>query len=79
MRTVLQILDPSRTPSHFTTEQKSGVPTYPPATILIKKSFRIPSSGPIDHTSGSPSVSIIVHPSSLPSITPITLPSDVQS
>ena len=43
------------------------------------KTFHITNSGPIDHSSGSPSVAMSVHPSPLSSITQTTFPSDAPS
>ena len=54
MTNVLQSFNPSGTPSHFLTQQPSGVPTLPPAAMPSKKTSHIPSSGPSDHYSVSP-------------------------
>ena len=43
------------------------------------KTSHIPSSGPSDHPSGSPSVDMSAHLSPLPGITPTTFNSDVPS
>ena len=74
MPTVLQILDPSGTSINFTTQQPSGVPTFPPAEITSKKASQITSSGLNDQPSGSPSVAVILHTITLPSIVPTTFP-----
>ena len=68
IHTVLKILKPSETPSHFPNQQPSGVPNLLTDAILSKKPSHIPSSGPSYQPSGSPPVSMSVHNSPLPSI-----------
>ena len=75
---MIQILNPSGTPSHFPTQQPSGVTTFPPAAVSFNKPARIPSSVPSDQSSVSSSVSVILYPSLLTSTAPTTLPTDVR-
>ena len=75
----LILLPPYVTPSDFTNQKPSGVPTFLPAAIKSNKPSHTPISGPSDKPSGIPSVSISVHPITLPSTTPITLPPDLRS
>ena len=60
---MLKSLKPVETPSNFTNQQPSGVPTFPPDVISIKKTSHVPSSGPRYQTSGSLSVAIRFIPS----------------
>ena len=78
MPTVLQSLNPSGTPSHFTTQQPSGVPTLTLAIIPRKKPSHITSNVSSDYPSYSLPVAMSVHTSTFPNITPTTLPSDFE-
>ena len=79
MSNVLQSLKPSITPINFTTQQPSGVPSFPPSIILGKKPSHILISGPSDQPSGITAVAMIVNTIHFTLITPTTFPSDVTS